>query len=183
MKPSDNPFRSECIDAIDYVPWGTTWEALEKRLRETKFRCAIVGPHGTGKTTLMLSLLNRDIEGCPGTRFWVKVEADRSNLATVRSLIRKQPGLLMVDGYDLLPWRDRLAVLHRPDPVLVTSHRRTALPTLIKTHSDPKLLRELTAKLLGSTAELPDDLPQRLSSQRGNVREVFRGLYDHCGRA
>ena len=188
MSPSANPFRSACVDALDYEPEGGGWDAIARRLRETNFRGAVIGSHGHGKTTLLLNLAEH-VDLMPAmprgstvaTSMWVQVRPDeRGNLATVRRMVRGYPYLLSLDGYDLLPWRDRLRVLARRGPVLVTSHRRTMLPTVARCRTSPELLGRLIERLSPATrAALTDAAVAALYARhRGNVREALRELYD-----
>ena len=84
VRPGDNPFRSEAVDALDYCPEAARhnrqpspatdaqpetgnetagdeqgWEALFERWGELNYRGALVGPKGHGKTTLLLALARR----------------------------------------------------------------------------------------------------------------------------
>ena len=54
MKAGENPFRTERLERVTLrLPDGVTWTGLLNRLRELKYRAAIVGPHGSGKTTFL----------------------------------------------------------------------------------------------------------------------------------
>ncbi|HSN86299.1 MAG TPA: hypothetical protein VL025_06040, partial [Thermoanaerobaculia bacterium] len=59
MRAQDNPFRVERLHAIRYRLAGTTWEELLGRLEGLRYRAAVVGPHGHGKTTLLEDLASR----------------------------------------------------------------------------------------------------------------------------
>ena len=177
MSPSANPFRSARLDALDYDPGGGGWERVARRLRETRFRGAIIGPHGHGKTTLLLNLAEH-VDLRPAmprgstvvTSMWVQVRpCERGNLATVRRMVRGYPYLLLIDGYDLLPWNDRLRVLARRGPVLVTSHRRTMLPTVARCRTSPALLGRLIERLSPETRAALTD-----AAGRGVVRSKPR---------
>ena len=56
MTPRENPFRSQCVEALDYRLDDDGWDGLFDRLRGLDYRGAIVGPHGAGKTTLLEAL-------------------------------------------------------------------------------------------------------------------------------
>src|SRR5688500_1096998 len=56
MIPRTNPFRAQRIDALSYRLQDMTWEELLVRLARLKFRGAITGPHGHGKSTLLDAL-------------------------------------------------------------------------------------------------------------------------------
>jgi len=55
----ENPFTSERLEALRYIPLHWTWEEMMFRLDEMAYRGAIVGPEGSGKTTLLLDLAAR----------------------------------------------------------------------------------------------------------------------------
>ncbi|MEO1236610.1 MAG: hypothetical protein AAFX76_07460 [Planctomycetota bacterium] len=183
MTPAANPFRSARVDALDYTPVGEYgWPALTRRLRETRFRGAIVGPHGHGKTTL-LQRLDGHVERPAGDSLYLQVHPDNAaRHADVRQAIRDHAGLLKIDGYDLLGPRDRWAVCRRRRPVLVTSHRRTPLPTVVRCHTMPALIGGLIARLSSGVRErmTEREIVDLHTRHRGNVREAFRELYDRA---
>ena len=118
----------------------------------------------------------------------------RGRAASRRLLLHTRPawwhskGLLVIDGYEQLSRITRcLAVLltrSRDVGLLVTSHRRTCLPTLIETRVDTAIARSLLESLLPN--ETIDRqrflnaarLQQMLDQYQGNLREVFMQLYD-----
>src|SRR6185436_15582003 len=59
MRAADNPFAVRRVLAIRYRLSGETWEGLLERLAALRYRAAIVGPHGRGKTTLLEDLAPR----------------------------------------------------------------------------------------------------------------------------
>src|SRR5437588_753581 len=52
----ENPFASDRLEALRYVPLHWSWEEMMFRIDEMGYRGAIVGPEGCGKTTLLLDL-------------------------------------------------------------------------------------------------------------------------------
>lgn len=118
----------------------------------------------------------------------------RGSAASARLLSETQPQwcqpdrLLVVDGYEQLSlfsrawlvWRTRR---HRVG-LLVTSHRRTSLPTLIATQVNVELALQLLDHLLPPDLEAraahlnSERLSQLLTRHHGNLREVFMQLYD-----
>ncbi|MCC6510101.1 MAG: hypothetical protein IT423_13425 [Pirellulaceae bacterium] len=96
--------------------------------------------------------------------------------------------MLIIDGYEQLayPARGLAIVVTRLTGagLLLTSHRRTWLPTLVETQGSVALAQQLLEQLL------PLDLPDRaglldpkrlsplLSKHNGNLRELFMDLYD-----
>jgi len=52
-----NPFRVALTDALMYRPRNEDWPTMLARLEAMGWRGAVVGPHGSGKTTLIQSLV------------------------------------------------------------------------------------------------------------------------------
>ncbi|MEL7087790.1 MAG: hypothetical protein AAGL98_05010 [Planctomycetota bacterium] len=188
VRPRDNPFRSACVDALDFVPIDADggWSAIGRRLHKLGFRGAVIGPHGHGKTTVLQRLA--DHVTLPGTARggrvsprWIQVRpGDPGRVAELRHAVAEHDTLLMVDGYDLLGPVDRWAVRRRRRPVLVTSHGRTLLPTLLQCRTSPELLGRLIDRL-SPTIHGRLDPPQIAAlhrRHRGNLRDAFRELYD-----
>ena len=170
------------MDGLDYVsPAGESLEQIAERFAAGGFRGALVGPHGRGKSTLMraLSALPLPGDGHDPDRRWIQAQADGSHRAGLHALLRRRGGVLMVDGYDLLGWRDRLAVRRQPR-VLVTSHRPTRLPTLLRCETSPALLARLVGRLSAESLEQLGDagVDRLFSDHGGNVRDALRALYD-----
>lgn len=180
VKPSENPFRSGCVDALGYVsPSGEPWTEIESRVRATGFRGAIVGPHGHGKSTLMFRLAKLDPPAGHEEHGVIQVMPDGSNLRQVKHAIATHKGYLFIDGYDLLPWRTRAALRKRRE-VIMTSHRETRLPTLVRCETTPGLLDDLVGRLSPNVREAlgENDLMLLHARHAGNVRDALRELYD-----
>lgn len=179
VRPSENPFRSAAVDALRYQPEPETLGQIAARFGAMGFRGALIGPHGHGKSTLMRELAKIDPPGDADSHPVVQIAADLSNIHALRSHLRHLPGVLMVDGYDLLPPRWRFAVWKRKT-VLITAHRPTRVPTLLRCESSPALLARLIGRLspdigagLGGA-----EVDRLLRAHRGNVRDALRELYD-----
>jgi hypothetical protein len=94
--------------------------------------------------------------------------------------------LLVVDGYEQLNrWRRATLVTRtwrRGVALLVTSHRRTLLPTLCELSVTTDIARQIIARLTAERADLPqpsdEEISRRLRAQSGNLREVLMDLYD-----
>jgi hypothetical protein len=56
MRARDNPFRTERMLEVRYRLEGIGWEELLRRFEKLGYRAALIGPHGSGKTTLIESL-------------------------------------------------------------------------------------------------------------------------------
>ena len=71
----------------------------------------------------------------------------------------------------------------RSGGLLVTAHEEGLLPTLVETHTSTELLTELTEELIGvSVRPLLPLLEELREAHRGNLRDVFLGLYDLAAR-
>lgn len=189
-----NPFRVERLHALPFIPLGTTWPALLARLEQLDCRAAIVGPHGTGKSTLLAALaghlaargftlrqaqFNRDHRPRSPADIQTLLDA-----AEARDAPAAPDAVVLVDGYEQVPRALRSLLRRRCRRLIVTSHRRTVLPTLIRTRGTADLLRRLIAELVpdGVEAEsLQQDSEALLRRHRGSIREALFELYDRWG--
>ncbi len=185
MKARDNPFAMERIAAIRYRPLGTTFDQLLTRLHELNYRAAITGPEGSGKTTLLEDL--GQIFRAKGTRTTFVFVIDTSSFDSpacrrlLADLTRDQ--IVLLDGADLIRRSDwsllkRHTITHAYG-LLITSHRRGLLPTLIECATSPALLREIVAKLQPRGRPLTTEFLNNLYERHhGNLRACLRELYD-----
>jgi hypothetical protein len=183
MRARDNPFKVQRVHSLAYRLEGTSWEALLERLDALRFRAALVGPHGHGKSTLLKEIAARlEARGLAvrkvllheGER-WLTREQRRTLLQGVTPR-----DLLLLDGAEQLcrpAWLDLQWRSRRAAGLLVTSHRPGLLPTLHECRTGPALLAALVGELLGRKGEeiQAGDL---LSRHRGNVRDALAELYD-----
>lgn len=181
-RPADNPFR---VDRVLTLRYRTDLDALVQRLVELGQRAALVGPHGSGKSTL-----REDLEHALTERGWrcrgLELHADEPlpPAAAWRELRAFQHAgarhLVTVDGWEQLPpWRRWWLRRRLAGPLLITSHRADALPTLHHHAVEPALLRDLVRELTGeSTAALAERCDRLFERHRGNLRDCLRALYD-----
>jgi len=181
MRPADNPFAMQRIDAIPYEMRGMSWDDLLARLERLGRRSAIVGPHGTGKSTLMEALAAR-LEA----RAWqVRYHRLRRDDRAVPSSFLAQLGpttMLMLDSAGCLgpgAWLDVARRSRSSGALIITAHRPGRLPTLLRTRIDASLMTRLVEALLGGSSPWPPaELEAMLRAHRGNARQVLRELYD-----
>jgi len=186
---AENPFSTRRVrpGAIGYhFPEGRSAPGLVERLRENGWRGQIVGPHGSGKSALVGALIP-GIEQA-GRRVVLIELHDRQRRLPVS--LRRTPDMgagavVIVDGYEQLPWRRRFSLewfcRRRGLGLVVTSHRSLGLPDLFRTTTSVATARQIVDRLLGegpSRVIRPEEVDQRFSVHQGNMREILFDLYD-----
>jgi hypothetical protein len=183
MRARDNPFAADRVESIRYeLPEGHAGRLLA-RLERLRYRAAIVGPHGTGKTTL-LEDLETPLVGLGFRVTYLRLDAthrrfERGCLARLAATLDARD-FVCLDGAEQLGrvawivfrWRTR-----RAGGVLITSHRRGLLPTLIECTTSPELLDRIVRRLAtpAGAVRAPEELFAR---HHGNLRDALRELYD-----
>ncbi len=179
----DNPFSSDRVLKIRYQPVGWTWKELMARLERMRYRGAIVGPEGRGKTTLLEDLephlaalgyavsLRRIVSDSPAL--------PDEELRRMERLADRD--ILLLEGGELLSrwrWRKVLRATERAGGVIVTAHRPGLLPTLVECESHADLVDEIVQRLSGDSEFPQPVVHELLMKHKGNVRDVLRDLYD-----
>ena len=185
MRARDNPFRTDSVLGVRYRLRDRTWEELFGQLRRLGYRAAIVGPHGSGKTTLLESLEPHLASlGFSVIRLRLDDQTRRFERGSLRRLFRNlsERDLLLLDGAEQmggLAWLRFKAQAKRAGGLIITSHRRGRLPTLIECGTSPELLREIIRELIGGEAEARCGMAERLyAKHEGNLRDALREMYD-----
>jgi hypothetical protein len=186
-RPADNPFASHRIEGLPFRHARTSRTDLCRRLEALGGRAAIVGPEGSGKTTLieeLASIVTGDallvtVSGV-SARPWQPVRARLPKPVTANHVV-------LIDGADRLGavgWRRLMWATRRARAVVATLHRPGRLPTLIECETDRDLLRELVEELAPADAPvLAPGLDELFERHEGNIRSCFRELYDvYAGR-
>lgn len=182
MRARDNPFTAQRILSIRYRLSGLTWEELLARLEALRFRAALVGPHGHGKTTLLEDLGAR----LAGRGFRVRTvtlhQGDRQLDALQRRTLfhNLDPwDILLLDGAEQLgrlSWFEVRVRTQAAGGLVITSHWPGLLPTLHECRTTPGLLAEIVGELAGT--EMRAGAEDLLDRHGGNVRDALRELYD-----
>jgi hypothetical protein len=193
----DNPFASHRVESLKYRYPGFNFDEAVAQLEQMQWRAAILGPHGTGKTTLLLEL-HRHLQSTTNdrsesTRVWF-VPLDRSsrNQQWLELLEECSPQtILLVDGIERLRWSRRIRLLglgpswirqsSLPRSIIVTTHRSIGLPVWLRTTSNSATMEELLLELHpAASPETIDQARKLFTTRRGNIRDVFWKLYDCC---
>lgn len=177
MRARDNPFASGRVEKLRYrLPEGLTWDELLARLAALRYRAALVGPHGRGKTTLLEELAARlAARGFRVRTVTLRQEERRVDWRRFRGL--GVDDLLFLDGAELLgrlAWLRARFLCRRAGGLIVTSHRPGLLPTLLECGTTPELLAELVRELTGAELETAELFVRH----GGNLRLVFWEMYD-----
>jgi len=182
-----NPFSTRHVrpGAIDYLfPPGTSAESLLARLEGNSWRGQIVGPHGSGKSALLAALI-RALEG----------SARQVHLVELHDGQRRIPHdfwrtdgitpntVVIVDGYEQLGFFSRFRLRRfcrkRALGLLVTAHSSAGLPDLFRTAPDVATTVRLVEQLVFRDSPISaDEICERFSAHKGDIREVFFDLYD-----
>src|SRR5438067_315727 len=131
IKARDNPFAAERVfERIRYHPVDLSWREILSRLESLNYRAAIVGPHGTGKTTLTEDLMpHLESLGFRCRLIWLN---EGSRAIDWRELTELTPAdIVLLDGAEQLSptkwWLFRRRT-RRAGGLVITTHLPGRLP-------------------------------------------------------
>ena len=186
-RPAPNPFATRhtqpgCLPPLDADGRPLDLALLANRLRGLGHRGAIVGPHGSGKTNLLVHLahLLAETVGCVGP---LRARSGRDAAGIMRVILRSPSGTIAcIDSWEQLGWPGRLAVraaaAWRRSGLLVTSHHATELPTLVECQTSHSLLARLVERLPDTSGIPVADIDAAFARHGGNIRDSLGDLYD-----
>jgi hypothetical protein len=182
MYAHENPFASHKIDGLKFRLSGMNWGRLFEKLHSFDNRCSVVGPHGNGKTTFLdafeseLKMRGHDV---------VRLLLNDATPRLPETLTIGSGMFVILDGAERLSWPAWQSFLwngRRAQGFVITRHKPCRLPVLYSCSTSLPLLDEL---LLELWPEVPSQLRREAHDlyhrHDGNLRLVFRGLYDRCG--
>jgi hypothetical protein len=197
LSAAGNPFRAARLEALRFRH-GPPVDELLRRLQEFRGRGALVGPKGSGKTTLVVEIAARLREldwKAPVVRLDPEWCRSGATLADHFSRAGSEEGVFaknqsdafrsdvdhgdkvvwFLDGAEqlgFLDWRWALSRTRHADGFVVTTHLPGRLPLLQETRTSPELLMGLVAELVAASN---DGFPDPAS-------EECRALWTrHCG--
>jgi hypothetical protein len=187
--PEDNPFSTRHIrpGAMPFLfPPGESVSQLIERLEGNGGWGQIVGPHGSGKSALLATLI-------PTLQFagWhvdlIELHDGQRKLPPPLPDLpeAEPPRLLVIDGYEQLGCGARNTIQRRCRKIgwglLITAHAAVNLPELYHLEPSSALARRIVEQLTASRDRtIPDELIERLYAEHGgDLREVLFSLYDH----
>jgi hypothetical protein len=191
----ENPFRSECVEALEFRPQGEDWPEILGRLREMSYRGAIVGPKGHGKTTMLEELGRRlEAEGWRMVLIRLNEEMPRMTGEVLVSIVRTADlrTIVLIDGAEQLrapAWLGLRWYLRHAGGLVITIHRPGRLPTLHECRTSPALLQGLIDELFNETPGKmlerqirEDDYKDLYRECAGDLRRALMALYRrHAG--
>ena len=183
-----NPFSTTFVrpGAVPFLfPAGVGIADLVAQLRTQDWWGQIIGPHGTGKSTLLAALMPA-LAAAGREPLWY---AFRDGVISLPGFRADQLGLhagaiLVIDGYEQLSswqrWRLCRACRRSGCGLVVTVHTQVGLPGLYHTNVDADMARRVLSHLNreGTADVSPEDLIQCLTIRKGNLREALFDLYD-----
>lgn len=184
-----NPFSTRFVrpGAQPFLyPPGWNGDRVTQLLRNNQWRGEIVGPHGSGKSTLI-----HDIIPCLRQQdrrvIHVTLSSDNNRCAESELAYESwdRSTQLVIDGYEQLGWWQRWRIQRKcrraGSGLLITAHRPMGLPTIWTAEPELKTVQQLVSDLLGNSTgvKIGDDVVRdRYQRHGGNIRELLFDLYD-----
>ena len=183
-----NPFAAARVrpGALEFLfPPGQTARQLIDRLQSNCWRGQIIGPHGSGKSALLATLLTT-LESAGRHPVLVELHDGQRRLRIdlKKAFQGRRGGVLVVDGYEQLGFLSRIRAnrfcRRNGLGLLITTHRPVRLPDLFQTKADLPTVEALVDHLQAGypayvTAE---DIADQFASHHGDIRETLFALYD-----
>ena len=165
--------------SLGYIAHEYKMEEVAHRLKRHKYRGAIIGPTGCGKS-IMLQALGDELMEHGLSPLPLTIDPDRSKALPTdwrRTIRNARPtDALLLDGYDLLPRWARTWVLFassRAGAVVVTAERDVFYRSLVKPTPSPDLLEKLIARMLPASS-LDLDAHAIFEESGGNLHAALK---------
>lgn len=187
-----NPFSTRFTQPGRIVPLDDTGRRIDadrllERLNALGGTASIVGPHGSGKSTMLVHLADA-IKRRGGQATWIRLHSRQDAWAAWTAIRGSAPGgTVCIDSWERLGLATRSLlrlVAHLSGcGLLVTAHRGTGMPELTRCGTNAILLHAIVGSL-------PDharwhgmlireaDVEAAFANHGGNLRESLYELYD-----
>ncbi|QDU77047.1 hypothetical protein Pan97_41070 [Bremerella volcania] len=181
-----NPFSTRFTrpGEIPFVfPAGHSLESVIAAIEQPGAQGAIVGPHGSGKSSLLETL----------SQHWSKLGLIEQRVRLTASRKHEviplgdldSDSLLVIDGFEQLAfWKQRWIrwrCQQKAVRLLVTTHGDCGLPVILITQPDWPLALKLSSMLLASdVTPYEADLRAVWEEDPGDIRDYFFRLYHWC---
>lgn len=179
-----NPF-STCHtgpEGVEYLfPPGQSLAGLSDEIASVGWRAELVGPHGVGKSTLLVTLEGEARRrGLPTARFFLNREDPRLPWGW-RSRIPRG-GVCFLDGSEVLSRRilgavDRVS-RRRGAGLVLTAHQPLGIAPAHEIKTRPEDFARLVHQLHPIARMNQTDAAELLAAHHGNAREALWALYD-----
>jgi hypothetical protein len=172
----DNPFAMHRLLRERYRLTAAEWQSLIARLEQLGWRGEIIGPCGSGKTTMLEDLAARLEERGWRARL-MRFNTDDHRLRPLPRIDRSE--IILCDGAEQLnafDWYCLRRASRRASGLVITAHDRGRLPLLHRCETSPELLWALATSLDGGRAL--SACAELHARHDGNLRAALRELYD-----
>jgi energy-coupling factor transporter ATP-binding protein EcfA2 len=178
VSAANNPLRMDRLERIPFRFQIGDWQQHLKRLKQLKFRVAIVGKKGSGKTTLLEQLQGRI------NQHLVQLPLDKTQheqlLATAVEASRNGK-VVLLDGIERLTFWQRRKIYSatKSGPgLIVVVHRPCKLPTWVHCRTNPELMDSMLLELDLDQTVYRSAGRDAFQQAGGNIRDALRLLYD-----
>ena len=183
MLARENPFRIAQVRRFRYLLSEQEWQKLYDDWCANDCRGAIIGPHGSGKTTALEDFATRFGKRLTSVVHWRCHHGERTIPPWLWARLESNPSpVLLLDGLEQLSRTEqfRLRIRARKLPgILVTTHTPRLYPTVLACQSRSAVLEQMVRQLLvGHVQPSTSDLTALFSRHQGNIREALLELYD-----
>lgn len=184
-----NPFSTRFTrpGAIGYLfPPGQSAVGTLDLLRSNNWWGEIIGPHGSGKSSLLAELL--PLLEATGRRVMLYSlhQGDRTlPISKTDVATWSEETQVVIDGYEQLSWWSKRRLQSQAKAqragLLITAHQRMGLPPLFATEPTLALARQIVAELVKgepNQALTDADVAAAFAAHGANLREMLFSLYD-----